>query len=136
MIIITTISTMFISDIICCAPQFIDDPGLRNDAKLKPIQLPLSQCSSFTVTASTTCEKTTSDCCCCCSCLTTNSRPEPDVEKNHCIIIFKDIVIGVAISLGMVIFYFIVTEIHIKMMMILFLRTKEACCHTSVKSDF
>ncbi|XP_045925351.1 DNA-directed RNA polymerase III subunit RPC4 [Micropterus dolomieu] len=28
--------------------NFIDDPGLRNDAKLKPIQLPLSQSSSFT----------------------------------------------------------------------------------------
>ncbi|XP_047464384.1 DNA-directed RNA polymerase III subunit RPC4 [Mugil cephalus] len=28
--------------------DFIDDPGLRNDAKLKPIQLPLCQSSSFT----------------------------------------------------------------------------------------
>ncbi|XP_044034267.1 DNA-directed RNA polymerase III subunit RPC4 isoform X2 [Siniperca chuatsi] len=28
--------------------DFIDDPGLRNDAKLKPIHLPLSQSSSFT----------------------------------------------------------------------------------------
>ncbi|CAK6966740.1 DNA-directed RNA polymerase III subunit RPC4 [Scomber scombrus] len=27
--------------------DFIDDPGLRNDAKLKPIQLPLCQSSSF-----------------------------------------------------------------------------------------
>lgn len=35
--------------------QFIDDPGLRNDAKLKPIQLPLCQSSSHT---STTREKT------------------------------------------------------------------------------
>ncbi|XP_070707677.1 DNA-directed RNA polymerase III subunit RPC4 [Pempheris klunzingeri] len=30
--------------------DFIDDPGLRNDAKLKPIQLPLSQSSSSTRT--------------------------------------------------------------------------------------
>lgn len=37
--------------------QFIDDPGLRNDAKLKPIQLPLCQSSSHTLT-STTREKT------------------------------------------------------------------------------
>ncbi|XP_030257163.1 DNA-directed RNA polymerase III subunit RPC4 [Sparus aurata] len=45
-------------DEILCKLQrddFIDDPGLRNDAKLKPIQLPLSQCSSFTLTATTTC---------------------------------------------------------------------------------
>ncbi|XP_071318181.1 DNA-directed RNA polymerase III subunit RPC4 isoform X2 [Trachinotus anak] len=27
--------------------DFIDDPDLRNDARLKPIQLPLCQCSSF-----------------------------------------------------------------------------------------
>uniref|UniRef100_A0A3P8TAT1 Zgc:171971 n=1 Tax=Amphiprion percula TaxID=161767 RepID=A0A3P8TAT1_AMPPE len=39
--------------------DFIDDPGLRNDAKLKPIQLPLCQSSSFTkcqtLTTTTTC---------------------------------------------------------------------------------
>ncbi|KAM9336319.1 DNA-directed RNA polymerase III subunit RPC4 [Symphorus nematophorus] len=35
--------------------DFIDDPGLRNDAKLKPIQLPLSQSSSQTLKTSTTC---------------------------------------------------------------------------------
>ncbi|XP_041818451.1 DNA-directed RNA polymerase III subunit RPC4 isoform X2 [Chelmon rostratus] len=39
--------------------DFIDDPGLRNDAKLKPIQLPLSQSCSFiksqTLTTTTTC---------------------------------------------------------------------------------
>lgn len=29
--------------------DFIDDPGLRNDAKLKPIQLPLCQSNSFTM---------------------------------------------------------------------------------------
>ncbi|KAI3365327.1 hypothetical protein L3Q82_010417, partial [Scortum barcoo] len=34
--------------------DFIDDPGLRNDAKLKPIQLPLSQSSSSPKTATTT----------------------------------------------------------------------------------
>ncbi|XP_037611212.1 DNA-directed RNA polymerase III subunit RPC4 [Sebastes umbrosus] len=39
--------------------DFIDDPGLRNDAKLKPTQLPLCQSSSFnksqTLTTTTTC---------------------------------------------------------------------------------
>lgn len=39
--------------------DFIDDPGLRNDTNLKPIQLPLCQSCSFTkpqtVTTSTTC---------------------------------------------------------------------------------
>ncbi|XP_078135354.1 DNA-directed RNA polymerase III subunit RPC4 isoform X2 [Sander vitreus] len=39
--------------------DFIDDPGLRNDDKLKPIQLPLCQSSSFnksrTLTTTTTC---------------------------------------------------------------------------------
>jgi len=40
-------------------PQFIDDPGLRNDAKLKPIQLPLCQ----TLAASSTGEKPTWACC-------------------------------------------------------------------------
>uniref|UniRef100_A0A3Q3CBA7 DNA-directed RNA polymerase III subunit RPC4-like n=1 Tax=Haplochromis burtoni TaxID=8153 RepID=A0A3Q3CBA7_HAPBU len=33
--------------------DFIDDPGLRNDAKLKPIQLPLCQSSSRTLTSRT-----------------------------------------------------------------------------------
>uniref|UniRef100_A0A3Q0R405 Zgc:171971 n=1 Tax=Amphilophus citrinellus TaxID=61819 RepID=A0A3Q0R405_AMPCI len=38
---------------------FIDDPGLRNDAKLKPIQLPLCQSTMSHTLTSTTCEKTT-----------------------------------------------------------------------------
>ncbi|KAM3859982.1 DNA-directed RNA polymerase III subunit RPC4-like [Diretmus argenteus] len=39
--------------------DFIDDPGLRNDAKLRPIQLPLYQSSSFVNTEPST---TTSTC--------------------------------------------------------------------------
>ncbi|XP_042252920.1 DNA-directed RNA polymerase III subunit RPC4 isoform X1 [Thunnus maccoyii] len=35
--------------------NFIDDPGLKNDAKLKPIQLPLSQSSSFMKSQTLTC---------------------------------------------------------------------------------
>ncbi|XP_028991113.1 DNA-directed RNA polymerase III subunit RPC4 isoform X2 [Betta splendens] len=35
--------------------DFIDDPGLRNDAKLKPIQLPLCQSHSFSKTLIPTC---------------------------------------------------------------------------------
>lgn len=31
-------------------PQFIDDPSLMNDEKLKPITLPLSHLSSLTTT--------------------------------------------------------------------------------------
>lgn len=34
-----------------CDMQFIDDPGLRNDAKLTPIQLPLCQSHSFSTSA-------------------------------------------------------------------------------------
>ncbi|KAM7371287.1 hypothetical protein PAMP_010771 [Pampus punctatissimus] len=40
--------------------DFINDPGLRNDAKLKPIQLPLCQSSSFMKSQPLTCEKTPS----------------------------------------------------------------------------
>lgn len=36
-------------------PQFIDDPGLMNDEKLKPIQLPLGHLRS--VKTNTTCER-------------------------------------------------------------------------------
>ncbi|XP_003454122.1 DNA-directed RNA polymerase III subunit RPC4 isoform X1 [Oreochromis niloticus] len=39
--------------------DFIDDPGLRNDAKLKPIQLPLCQSSSHTLTSTTRPERPT-----------------------------------------------------------------------------
>ncbi|XP_039862240.1 DNA-directed RNA polymerase III subunit RPC4 isoform X3 [Simochromis diagramma] len=39
--------------------DFIDDPGLRNDAKLKPIQLPLCQSSSRTLTSRTRPERPT-----------------------------------------------------------------------------
>ncbi|XP_006801697.1 DNA-directed RNA polymerase III subunit RPC4 [Neolamprologus brichardi] len=39
--------------------DFIDDPGLRNDAKLKPIQLPLCQSSSHTLTSRTRPERPT-----------------------------------------------------------------------------
>ncbi|XP_035518736.1 DNA-directed RNA polymerase III subunit RPC4-like [Morone saxatilis] len=38
-------------------PQFIDDPRLRNDAKLKPIQLPLSQSSKSQTLTATTCQE-------------------------------------------------------------------------------
>lgn len=36
-------------------PQFIDDPGLMNDEKLKPIKLPLSHLSGLKTT--TTCKR-------------------------------------------------------------------------------